>query len=211
MFCHYGEVATEVAKRFDFQLSSIVEDFKAADLSMLAGENFRIGVIYGPSGSGKTQAIRRLGDLSEPLWESDKVVADYFTTADDAVQFLFAAGLSSIPQMLKPFRILSNGEQYRATLARRLSERDPNAILCIDEFTSVLDRTVAQALCTSLRRHLIENSKIVVATCHEDVIEWLRPCWSVNAADGRLSRHEAIAPPRWKLALGPKIAEWTHG
>jgi len=197
----HSAVARELAARFDFTLSESVAPFEPIDLWSLCNEPFRVGVVYGPSGSGKTQAIARLGQISEqPVWSAVESVADHFPTADIAHECLSAAGLNSVPQMMKPYRLLSNGEQYRASLARRLAWHKPDTILCIDEFTSVVDRTVA------LRRYLSPHSRVVVASCHADVIAWLRPDWVVNTLDGSVSRGGSEVVPRWRLMLGEKIA-----
>ena len=211
----HGEVAKELASRFDFPLSESIEPFEPIDLWTLCNEPFRIGVVYGPSGSGKTQAIARLAPLPEPLvWSEVESVADHFATADIAQECFAAVGLHSVPQMMKPYRLLSNGEQYRANLARRLAERgtvNREAILCVDEFTSVVDRTVAHGLCVSLRRYLSPHSRVVVASCHADIIEWLRPDWVVNTLDGSVSRGGSEVVPKWRLMLGEKIATGVLG
>lgn len=207
----HGEVAKALAARFDYALSESVEPFEPIDLWPLCNEPFCIGVVYGPSGSGKTQSIARLAPLPEPfVWSEIESVADHFATADTAQECFGAVGLHSVPQMMKPYRLLSNGEQYRVTLARRLAEK-ADGILCVDEFTSVVDRTVAHGLCASLRRYLSPHSMVVVATCHADVIEWLRPDWVVNTLDGSVSRGGSEVVPRWRLMLGEKIAVGVLG
>ena len=203
----YGAVARAVAARFEYTLPEGWGEFDAIDLGLLLREPFRIGIVYGPSGSGKTQAIARIGDLTEPRWEKDKVVADHFTDAETATRYMLAAGLASVPQMLKPYAMLSNGEQYRATLARRLAERKEGEVMCVDEFTSVVDRTVARSLCASLDSHLGSEARVVLATCHADVIEWLQPCWVINVSDGSLSRGGGKPASRWRMWTGAKIAE----
>lgn len=211
----HGEVAKALAARFDYALSDRVEPFEPIDLWSLCGEPFCIGVVYGPSGSGKTQSIARLAPLPEPLvWSEIESVADHFATADIAQECFGAVGLNSVPQMMKPYRLLSNGEQYRVNLARRLAERGTincEKILCVDEFTSVVDRTVAHGLCVSLRRQLSPDSRVVVASCHADIIEWLRPDWVVNTLDGSVSRGGSEPVPRWRLLLGEKIATGVLG
>jgi ABC-type lipoprotein export system ATPase subunit len=203
----YGSVARAVAARFEYTLPDAWGEFEAIDLGLLLQEPFRIGIVYGPSGSGKTQAIARIGDLTEPQWDQDKVVADHFVDAEIATRYMIAAGLASVPQMLKPYAMLSNGEQYRATLARRLAERKQEEVMCVDEFTSVVDRTVARSLCASLDSHLGSDARVVLATCHADVIEWLQPCWVINVSDGSLSRGGSKPAARWRMWTGAKIAE----
>ena len=55
---------------------------------------------------------------------------------------LSAVGLGSVPSWLRPFSVLSNGEQFRAGLARLLLSDEKAVVL--DEFTSVIDRQVAR-------------------------------------------------------------------
>ncbi len=55
---------------------------------------------------------------------------------------LTAAGFSSPPAWLKPYRVLSNGERFRCDLARALLSG--KELVVFDEFTSLVDRTVAR-------------------------------------------------------------------
>jgi hypothetical protein len=68
----------------------------------------------------------------------------------------------------------SNGEQFRVTLARTLAEAPELAV--VDEFTSVVDRTVAQigshALAKTIRA---SNRRFIAVSCHYDIEEWLQP------------------------------------
>ena len=47
-------------------------------------------------------------------------------------------GLGDVPTWLRPYRVLSTGQQFRANLARVLCEAPARVV--IDEFTSVVDR-----------------------------------------------------------------------
>jgi hypothetical protein len=79
----------------------------------------------------------------------------------------------SVPEWAKPFTALSNGQQFRAGLARSLHD---GAVL--DEFTSVVDRNVAKAASTAMARYVRRNGikQITIATCHRDVLEFLEFC-----------------------------------
>jgi ABC-type ATPase with predicted acetyltransferase domain len=70
--------------------------------------------------------------------------------------------------------VLSNGEQYRAVLARVLRND-----ICIDEFTSVIDRNAARSLCVALQRHIQRQRirNVVFASCHADFLPFLQPDW----------------------------------
>jgi hypothetical protein len=149
---------------------------------------WHVGLIVGPSGCGKSTVARRF--FSEPMarsfdWPSDKSLLDAFPKAMGAkeiVELLSSVGFSSPPSWVRPFHVLSNGEQFRVTLARLLAELPELAV--VDEFTSVVDRTVAQigsaALAKTVRRR---GQKFVAVTCHEDVLEWLQPDWVYRPAE----------------------------
>ena len=51
-------------------------------------------------------------------------------------------GLGSVPAWLRPYHVLSNGERFRADLARLIAERPARAV--VDEFSSVVDRQIAR-------------------------------------------------------------------
>ena len=60
-----------------------------------------------------------------------------------------------------------------------------------DEFTSVVDRPTAQFACLALRRAIDRgqlSKKLVAVTCHQDVIDWLRPDWVLDMTNGKLTR-----------------------
>lgn len=109
---------------------------------------WQVGLIVGPSGSGKsTLASEAFGSamVNGYKWPSDQAVVDGFPegmSIKDITAALSSVGFSSPPSWLRPFACLSNGEQFRATLARALC--DPRPLILIDEFTSVVDRNVAQ-------------------------------------------------------------------
>src|SRR5262249_46261186 len=108
---------------------------------------WQVGLITGPSGAGKSSVARALfGDarVSGYDWPPARSVVDSFGDMPirDVTAALSSVGFSSPPAWVKPFRVLSNGEQFRATMARALVDLRP--LVVIDEFTSVVDRTVAR-------------------------------------------------------------------
>lgn len=157
-------------------------------------EDWQIGLVVGASGSGKSTLARHAyGEnmVSGYDWPDDKAVVDGFPTelsVKDVTAALSSVGFSSPPSWLRPFRCLSNGEQFRATLARALC--DPRPLIVVDEFTSVVDRTVAQigsaAVAKAVRRQ--PGRKFVAVTCHHDVADWLCPDWIVEMPSGTLTR-----------------------
>lgn len=144
--------------------------------------DWNIGLIVGPSGCGKSTIARELfGDslVSGYEWSSTRSVVDGFPqsmTIKEVSQLLSSVGFSSPPNWLRPFGVLSNGEQFRVTVARALAEQPDLAV--IDEFTSVVDRTVAQIGSAAVAKTVRNGGKKLVAVaCHYDVIDWLQPDW----------------------------------
>lgn len=175
------------------------------DLDLPADWN--VGVIVGPSGSGKTTVANALfGNalVAGWPWPQDKSILDGFPVAmgiKDITGLLSSVGFSSPPAWVRPFKALSNGQQFRVNLARALAEMPDLAV--IDEFTSVVDRTVARigsaAVAKTVRRR---GGKFIAVTCHYDVLDWLEPDWvfephtgkfqTGNASRGSLRRRPAI-------------------
>jgi energy-coupling factor transporter ATP-binding protein EcfA2 len=157
-------------------------------------EDWAIGVIVGPSGSGKTTVARAaFGDRLVERWDWDaqQSILDGFPKNMGIGQItglLSAVGFSSPPAWLRPFALLSNGEQFRVNLARTLAEMPELAV--VDEFTSVVDRTVARigssAIAKAVRR---AAQRFVAVTCHYDVLPWLEPDWVLDMADGSLCQY----------------------
>ncbi|CAK9112386.1 Putative amino-acid ABC transporter ATP-binding protein YecC, partial [Durusdinium trenchii] len=89
---------------------------------------------------------------------------------------LSSVGFSSPPAWLRPFAVLSNGQQFRVTLARALAELPELAV--IDEFTSVVDREAAKVGSFAVQKSVRQRGqRLVAVTCHYDVIDWLDPDW----------------------------------
>jgi ABC-type ATPase with predicted acetyltransferase domain len=146
-------------------------------------KKFKIGVIVGSSGSGKTTLLKNFGIEEEPTWESNKSIISHFDTPDEGINKLGSVGFNTIPSWYKPYNVLSNGEKFRADLARKIKS---NAV--IDEYTSVVDRTVAKAASIALSRYIKNNDieNIVISTCHYDIVDWLEPDWVLNTDTGEL-------------------------
>jgi len=146
-------------------------------------KKFKLGVIVGSSGSGKSTLLKEFGVEETPIWDSNKSIISHFDTPDEAINKLGSVGLNTIPSWYKPYHVLSNGEKFRADLARKLKS---GAV--IDEFTSVVDRTVAKAASVALSRHIKKNDleNVVLSTCHQDIVDWLEPDWVLNTDTGEL-------------------------
>jgi GNAT superfamily N-acetyltransferase len=165
-------------------------------------EEWRIGLIVGPSGSGKSTVARRaFGDdvYAAAPWAADRAVIDGFgeATVKQVTHVLAAVGFSSPPAWVKPYAVLSNGEKFRCELARALLSARP--LVVFDEFTSVVDRTVARvgsaAVAKAIRGDRVGGGRRFVAvSCHYDIAEWLEPDWVVDMAGVTLARGRLRRP-----------------
>lgn len=166
---------------YDLQTSKIEEHF-VGDIDL--PEKWNIGLIVGRSGSGKTTIARELfGDyiIDKYDYTHDNILDDMPSGVPmtDIYKTLNSCGFSSPPSWLKPYSVLSNGEKMRCDIARAcMEQRD---MIVFDEFTSVVDRTVAQIGSFALQKAIRRNGKKFIAvTCHYDVQDWLMPDWVFN-------------------------------
>lgn len=174
---------------------------------------WQIGVIVGPSGSGKTSLGRALWGpeaIYAPAWPQDAPVIDAITPGgsfDDATTALSSVGLGSVPTWLRPYPVLSNGEQFRANLARLIAEAPGRAVL--DEFSSVVDRQIAQigagAFAKAWRR---TGGQAVLLSCHYDILDWVQPDWVFDTGTGQFTRGWLCRRPRIDVDIWQ--TDWRH-
>ena len=151
-------------------------------------DEWKIGVIVGGSGTGKTTIAKELfGEqmLIDFEWSAASVVDDMpqNCSMDEIEKMFYAVGFGSVPSWLKPYSVLSNGEKMRVELARAMLERD---FVVFDEFTSVVDRTVAATASAAIHKAVHRtNKQFVAVTCHYDVLEWLQPDWVFDTNEMR--------------------------
>lgn len=148
-------------------------------------EKWNIGLIYGASGAGKSTLLKEFGEIKSHHWDNNISMISNFKecSPEQASEVLCSVGFGTVPAWIRPYKALSNGEKFRADLARSLINKD-NLIL-IDEFTSVVDRNVAKSAANSVQKYIRKyDKKIVLASCHSDIIEWLNPDWSYNPIEG---------------------------
>ncbi len=214
-------------------------------------EQWIMGAIVGPSGSGKTTLARQaFHAIDQPRpWPNDRAIVDVLgeegggrvgegeggsdadgtrsapTTIKDITRTLVGVGLGSVPTWLKPYRVLSGGERFRADLARAILSRaeqcsvPPRAqcVVVIDEFTSTLDRNSAQTTAMAVARLMRTNQqsnarhspsagpapRLVLITCHTDVLPWLAPDWVIELDPIAAPRlvYRPFPPPHFDLVV----------
>ena len=157
-----------------------------------------ITLITGPSGSGKSMllaeiarrfpAAREVGRLPFP---TDVSVLDAVAPTrglDEALAILTACGLGEPMLWVRGFRQLSDGERFRARLARAISlqlRERATAPLLVDEFGAVLHRRLARSMAFNLRKLASRCSlALVLAAAQDDVVGELAPDTVIRLGEG---------------------------
>lgn len=167
----------KVMADFDVSIKHSFEHF-IGEIKM--PEKWNIGVIVGASGTGKTTIAKELFSdcfIQHFEYKAKSVIDDMpkSKSVDEIEKMFYAVGFGSVPSWLKPYNVLSNGEKMRVDLAKALLEKDK---VCFDEFTSVVDRNVAQTACIAINKTIkTQNKQFIAVSCHYDILEWLQPDW----------------------------------
>jgi GNAT superfamily N-acetyltransferase len=229
----------QVAGMFDLPPAKVLSETFDVELPSI-DEAWQIGAIVGPSGSGKSTIARAAYGVAVYAggdWPRDRALIDSFSDAPirRITHTLTAVGLGSPPSWLKPYWALSTGEKFRADLAQSLlgcrlsaigcrpeqvtvpaDSREPLAdsqsrLVVFDEFTSVVDRTVARVVSAAVGRAIRSGqiaARLVVVSCHSDILEWLAPDWHLDMATGRLARGALRRPPIELHVVEARHAAW---
>lgn len=164
-----------IVDRYDLSGSKLEERFTGSiDIDF----DWNVGIIVGPSGTGKSTIAKDVFGYTEPTIDNGVPVVELFSGHDlsDVENVLRNVGFSSVPSWLKPFGVLSNGERMRVELALALLSDDEPIIF--DEFTSVVDRQIAQIGSLATQKAVRKTGKKFIAiACHYDIIDWLEPDW----------------------------------
>lgn len=164
----------------DVEKKSIHELKIEADLS----SNYSLGLIVGASGSGKTTLAKQIWgeNVFQNHLKNELPIIDQLPETmnyDECAQTLAGIGLTSVVCWIRPVYTLSNGQKARAEAALAMTKQTD--VTVIDEWTSVVDRTVAKVMSHCVQKHARKNNKkIVLLSCHYDVIEWLDPDWIID-------------------------------
>lgn len=147
-------------------------------------DKWNVGLVYGASGSGKTTLAKKIfGDnVFKTIINEDEPIINQLPAElsyDECAAILSGIGLNSVPCWVRPVRTLSNGQRARAEAALLMVQN--NGIINIDEWTSVVDRTVAKAMSHCIQKFARKHNKqIILLSCHYDVLEWLIPDWLID-------------------------------
>ena len=181
-------------------------------------------LIVGASGSGKSALLKALDPAEarrsgldvrpggrqdytcgwlKPL-PLDAPLFDYFSTnygPERSFAALSKVGLSEAFVMIKPFPLLSRGQQYRAMLADLLL-RDEQVWL-LDEFCADLDPLSARIVAHNFRKMVIASGRIaiVAAANHGHYLDALRPTQVIEMRVGGETRHTSFKDYRDELLV----------
>jgi len=206
----------QVAGMFDVPLAEKATERFTVELPE-EDESWEVGLIVGPSGSGKSTVAKEF--FADQLyrqtdWPTDKAVVDCFEDLPvrKVIELFTAVGFGSSPAWVKPYQVLSCGEQFRCDLAKALAlgascqalgagssaqQPAPSALVVFDEYTSVVDRQVAKACSMAIAKGIRRGNipcRFIAVTCHYDVAEWLEADWVLDMATGSLQRRRLRRP-----------------
>lgn len=160
--------------------------------------DYTVGLILGASGSGKTTLAKQIWGADVVQWAiaEEKPVIEQFPeqySYDECAELLAGIGLTSVPCWIRPVYTLSNGQKARATAALAMVWSTPPVV--IDEWTSVVDRTVAKVMSHCVQKFARKRSKkIVLLSCHYDVLEWLNPDWIIDCNRAEFTDRRLLQP-----------------
>jgi ABC-type dipeptide/oligopeptide/nickel transport system ATPase subunit len=172
---------SSVIGKFDLQTEHIKEQF-IGDIDL--NDEWQIGCIIGSSGSGKTTIAKELfpdSYITNFKYEAETILDDMpkEKSVDEITRTFNSVGFSSPPSWLKPYSVLSNGQKMRVDLANGLLQ--DKELMVFDEFTSVVDRNVAQIGSYAVQKAIRKTKrKFIAVSCHYDIVDWLMPDWIFN-------------------------------
>jgi energy-coupling factor transporter ATP-binding protein EcfA2 len=158
----------------------------------------------GPSGSGKSIALSQIEESHPRAHNVQRIkfargvpVVDAVLpqrALSEALSILSTCGLGEPRLWIRYYRELSDGEKFRARLAKALALHaagPPESPLLCDEFCTGLHRRVAKAICFNLRKLVSRcGLNLVVATTAEEPLRDLQPDVLVRLSED--GGHEVI-------------------
>lgn len=196
----------QISGMFDYELGDSQTLSWHHDLP-IESRDWNVGLIVGPSGAGKSVLAHKLwGDLVRDAhdWD-DRAIVENFPAGvgiSEITSTLTAVGFGTVPAWLRSYSTLSNGERFRADMARSII--DATEPIVIDEFTSVVDRQVAKIASHAVQKTVRRaDKKFVAVTCHYDIEEWLQPDWVYDVASQEFRWGSVQPRPQLDLRIYP--------
>jgi len=159
--------------------------------------NFNVGLILGASGSGKTTLAHEMfgPECFKTYLDPEKTILDQLPASlsyDECAAILSGIGLTAVTCWLRPVKTLSNGQRSRAEAALAMVS---GSTVVIDEWTSVVDRTVAKVMSHCVQKFARRNNKkVILLSCHYDVLEWLNPDFVVDCNTQKFIDRRLLSP-----------------
>lgn len=191
--------------QFDLQIDNDVKEQFFGNIA-IENRDWQVGCIVGASGSGKSTIAKQLFEdyyINEYEYDGNAVIDNMpeHLTVEEIQRVFNSVGFATVWSWLKPYHVLSNGERMRVDLARAILSN--NDTIVFDEFTSVVDRTVAKTASAAVNKAIRKtNKKFIAVGCHRDIIEWLEPDWIYDTDEKRFFFVMAAQEGRnsnWKL------------
>lgn len=141
-------------------------------------EDYEVLYITGESGSGKSvllnglfpdYKVERIPTTPLFLWGGESNEQQIET-----MKILTLVGISDAILFINTYDRLSDSQKARARIALELMSDKP--VVVVDEFLSTLDRKTAKPVAYCIQKAIRKlGKKLVVATAHDDLIEYLKP------------------------------------
>ena len=165
---------------FDLNYDSFKQIFKG-DIP-IENMNWNVGVIVGKSGTGKSSIAKLLWPDNYIIhyhYDNNKSVIDNMPenkSISEITECFTKVGFGTVYSWIKKYEVLSEGEKMRVDIARAMLS--DNELIVFDEYTSVVDREVAQMASFVSQKYIRKNNKkFIFVSCHSDILEWLEPDW----------------------------------
>mgnify|MGYP003624461900 FL=1 len=176
-----------VIDTYELSIEKVIETFEGnIDIE---NKQWNIGLIVGGSGTGKTTIAKEIFSdyyFEDFKWTNDSIIDNMpkEKTSEEITKVFTSVGLGTVWTWLKPYHVLSNGEMMRVNLARCILENKKQIVF--DEFTSVVDRVVAQTASFAISKAVKKmDKKFVAVSCHRDIVDWLEPDWVYDTEEQR--------------------------
>lgn len=202
---------SKVRTMFDYD--RLCENIPSYNTATFAPPNeYHIGLVLGFSGCGKTQYLKSLNshallDLYTG-WDSEQtVIENVDESPDESIARLLASGFSSVPQWFLKYSDLSEGQKFRAGIAKHLVSGN----VAIDEFTSKLDRLTARNTAYNVHRYVHSRGLkgIIIASPFRDIVSYLRPDWIYDMSTLSYLIQPIYPLRKWTFAIVESVERVT--